>query len=168
MRPSPLAAVLLALTGALTLASGCTDSGPPPPGPAAAVASGAGTARMMFHDLEAQTLEFMSYDTSIRLTPEQQKVKAAVLGTVPAPRCSSFTALTCCCSGNASRAIWGMTNYLIARRGYGDAELRETVDRWIAFSRPHGWSGSACSSGGCERSSVDDGCGGIDEHHLRL
>jgi hypothetical protein len=124
---------------------------------------------LAFTDVKAQTREFIGYHQSIKLTPEQQKVKAAVLGAIPAPCCANFSALTCCCPCNFSKALWGMTHYLIAREGYDQARLKDAVDRWIAFSRPNGSSGKACfTPGGCNRSFAHDGCGGMTEDQLVL
>jgi hypothetical protein len=128
---------------------------------------GSGAAQALaFTDVQAQTREFIGYYKAIQLTPGQEKVKAAVLGAIPAPCCSSFSALTCCCPCNFSKALWGMTHYLIARQGYDEARLKDAVHRWIAFSRPNGSSGKACFSGGCNRSFAHDGCGGMTESQL--
>lgn len=116
-----------------------------------------------FTDIERQTREFVGYYHSIKLTPKQEKLKAQVLKKIPAPCCSQFSALTCCCPCNFSKALWGLSHHLIARRGYGEKELEEAVKRWIAFTHPGGYSGRACYNGGCARPFVKDGCGGMSE-----
>lgn len=120
--------------------------------------------RIEFTDVERQTREFVGYYKTIRLTPKQEKVKAAVLSKIPAPCCAQFSALTCCCPCNFSKALWGMTHFLLAKEGYDEARLKDAVDRWIAITKPDGWSGRGCFNGGCARPFAKDGCGGMSEH----
>lgn len=119
-----------------------------------------------FRDIPAKTSEFIGYYKTIKLTPQQEKLKNEVLGSMPAVCCSDFTAATCCCPCNFSKALWGMSNYLVAKKGYNEAQLRAAVDEWIKATNPNGYSGTACSTGGCERPFAKDGCGGMVDDHL--
>ncbi|OGY99751.1 MAG: hypothetical protein A2945_02010 [Candidatus Liptonbacteria bacterium RIFCSPLOWO2_01_FULL_52_25] len=60
---------------------------------------------------EAQ--RFIDINRNVTLTPEQEAVRVAALSQLPAPCCSEFTAATCCCECNLTRAIWGLSKSLI-------------------------------------------------------
>ncbi len=122
---------------------------------------------VQFTDVKKQTEEFIGYNTSIKLTPEQEAVKKEALTAIPAPCCSDNSAYTCCCPCNMARAIWGLSNYLIAEQGYGAAEVREKVSEWVRFINPSGFSGDVCySAGGCARPFAKNGCGGMQAGHV--
>jgi len=76
-----------------------------------------------------------------RLTPDQQAIKKAALGEIPA-------------------------SDLAAARGYGAASIREEVERWLAEINLNGAAGDACAKGRCERPFHEDGCGGMKEGRL--
>jgi hypothetical protein len=118
---------------------------------------------IVFTDLASQMNQFIRYYEEIALDPEQEAIKADVLGAMPAPCCSDATALTCCCPCNLSKATWGLANYLIAVEGYGTKALKDTMTEWLVFTNPGGYSGDACYTGGCERPSHQNGCSGMRE-----
>ena len=122
--------------------------------------------RPVFKDLPAQTKEFIGYADSISLAPEQQKVKEAVLSTIPAPCCKKFSTATCCCPCNMAKSIWGLSNFMLARHNASAEELRTAVDGWIRVINPSGFTGDACDNGGCKRPFAKNGCAGMDQEHL--
>lgn len=129
--------------------------------------SGASIAETVyFHDLESQMPEFMGYYESIELTSEQEAIKEDVLGDEPAACCHNSSALTCCCPCNISKSLWGLANYLIAEKGMEGAELEATLDEWMTFANPSGYTGDACYTGGCEKSPREGGCGGMDDERI--
>lgn len=130
-----------------------------------AAESRTGTA-IAFADAAAQTKEFIGYYRSIKLTPEQERIKVEALSALAAPCCSKFTLATCCCPCNMSKAVWGMAAWLITEKGQGVEEVRQAAVDWLRFINPQGFSGKACSNGGCMRPTAHDGCGGMDEAHL--
>ena len=111
-------------------------------------------------------MEFIGYNSSIELTPDQEKVKKEALDAVPAPCCNDNTANTCCCPCNLAKTIWGLSHYLIARQGCDVEQVKETVRRWIVFINPHGFSGDVCYTGGCGRAFSRNGCGGMSEDEI--
>ncbi len=122
--------------------------------------------RPVFSDVRAQAKEFIGYADSISLTPEQQKVKGAVLFAIPAPCCKKFSAATCCCPCNMAKSIWGLSNFMLARHNASAAELRTAVEEWIRVINPAGFSGDACFNRGCDRPFAKNGCAGMDRGHL--
>jgi hypothetical protein len=119
---------------------------------------------LKFTDVKAQTQEFLGYEKSIRLTPEQEAIKREALTALPAPCCSDNTQYTCCCKCNFARTDWGLSNYLIARQGYDAAETRAKVSEWTRFINPAGYPGDTCyKGGGCARPFAKAGCGGMSE-----
>lgn len=123
---------------------------------------------MKFEAVEPQTRKFIGYYKTIRLTPEQEKVKAAALSPLKAVCCKDFSALTCCCPCNFSKSLWGMTHYLIAEKGYDAAQVQDAARSWIAYVNPNGFSGDSCDTGGCNRPFAQNGCGGMDDKALVL
>ena len=120
-----------------------------------------------FTDVEKQTHEFMGYERTIQLTPEQEAVKKAALGSMPAPCCSDNSAYTCCCPCNLSRTVWGLANHLIANQGMDAEGVLEKAEEWIEFVNPDGFSGDVCySAGGCPRPFAKNGCGGMSPTHV--
>jgi hypothetical protein len=126
----------------------------------------AAPASFKFEAVEPQTRKFIEYYKTIRLTPEQEKVKTAALSPLKAVCCKDFSALTCCCPCNFSKSLWGMTHYLIAQKGYNATQVQETAKAWIAYVNPNGFSGDSCNTGGCSRPFAQNGCGGMDDRAL--
>lgn len=116
-----------------------------------------------FHDLRAQTLQFIRYNRDIKLTVAQEAVKRMALSRMHAVCCDDETAYTCCCECNLSRTVWGLSNHLIAERGYTASQVSQKVSDWLRFIGPDGFSGAACYQGGCGRAFNRDGCGGMNE-----
>lgn len=121
---------------------------------------------IVFTDAKAQTRKFIGYYRSIKLTPEQERIKVEALSALAAPCCSKFTLATCCCPCNMSKAVWGMAAWLITEKGQGVEQVRQAATDWLQFINPGGFSGEACSNGGCKRPTAHDGCGGMDEADL--
>lgn len=120
-----------------------------------------------FFDAPSQTAEFIGYSRSITLTPGEQRVRDEALQAMEAPCCEKFSLATCCCPCNLAKSAWGLTNYLIARKGASAAEVRDAVGGWLAFVNPNGFSGDVCdTAGGCARRFAHNGCGGMDERNL--
>lgn len=117
--------------------------------------------KIAFTDVKKQTEEFIGYYNSIKLTPEQEKIKEEALGSIPAPCCKEYTMATCCCPCNLAKSVWGLSNYLIAEQNYDAVRLKKTVQEWIEFIHPAGYQGDSCSSGRCGQSFANDGCGGM-------
>lgn len=123
---------------------------------------------MKFAAVEPQTLEFIGYYKAIRLTPEQEKIKSDALSPLKAVCCKNFSALTCCCPCNFSKSLWGMSHYLIAKKGYNAAQVQKAAREWIAYVNPNGFSGDVCQTGGCNRPFAQNGCGGMDDTAVRF
>jgi hypothetical protein len=119
-----------------------------------------------FTDVSKQTREFIGYNTSIKLTPEQELVKRKALSAIKAPCCSDNSAYTCCCPCNMAKSWWGLANHLIVDEGYGEEEVQAGVEGWIDFIGPRGFSGDACYKGGCGRPFHRNGCGGMNENQI--
>ena len=126
----------------------------------------AATAAIKFEPVEPQTRKFIEFYRTIRLTPEQEKVKIAALSPLKAVCCKDFSALTCCCPCNFSKSLWGMTHYLIAQKGYNAEQVQGAAKAWIAYVNPSGFSGDVCQTGGCNRPFAQNGCGGMDDRAL--
>src|SRR5688572_22555673 len=117
-----------------------------------AVAVWAAPPELKFTDVRAQTKEFLGYEKSIDLTPEQEAIKREALTPLPAPCCSDKSQHTCCCPCNMSRTVWGLANYLIARQGYDAIQTRAKVSEWTRFINPAGYPGDTCyKDGGCAK-----------------
>jgi len=115
-----------------------------------------------FHDVEAQTAEFMAYNNEIELTPEQKVVFEEALTPIPAPCCSDRSALTCCCPCNQAKTWWGLTKHLIVNLGYDAEQARAKVVEWFDYTHPDGISEvSSCYTGRCPLPFKDNGCGGM-------
>lgn len=126
----------------------------------------AASSPLKFEAVEPQTRKFIEYYKTIRLTPEQEKIKTAALSPLKAVCCKDFSALTCCCPCNFSKSLWGMTHYLIAQKGYNAAQVQDAAKAWIAYVNPNGFSGDSCNTGGCSRPFAQNGCGGMDDRAL--
>ena len=126
----------------------------------------AGESPFGFTDVRKHTKEFIGYYNTIQLTPQQELVKQKALSRIPAPCCSDNTAYTCCCPCNMAKTWWGLSHHLIAEKGYGAKEVQATVEGWIDFIGPKGFSGNACYTGGCARPFHRNGCGGMNEKRI--
>ena len=127
----------------------------------------ASSGEIVFSDVREQTRQFMEWEKTIRLTPQQEALKKEALSAIPAPCCSDNNAYTCCCACNVSRTIWGLTNYLITKQDAGPEQIRAKVTEWVGFVNPQGYkSGDTCYTGGCRRAFKHDGCGGMSASHV--
>lgn len=97
----------------------------------------------LFQDVRAQTKQFIAWSDSIRLTPEQEKIKEEVLSSIPTTCCSKFSMLTCCCACNMAKTIWGLSNHMLAHEGADAKRLRAAVLEWTRFIGPKGFTGDA-------------------------
>ncbi len=125
-----------------------------------------GTGELVFDGSREEVERLMGYYESIALSPEQEAVRVAALEPLPAPCCSEFSAATCCCTCNLSRATWGLSKHLITTLGYGAEQVRQTVQRFHLAVNPNGFPGDTCSTGGCGRPMHAAGCGGMGPAHL--
>ena len=116
-----------------------------------------------FTDVRKQTLQFIEFQKTIQLTPEQEAIKREALTALPAPCCSDNTAYTCCCPCNSAMAWWGLTAHLIVDRGYDADQVKQKVTEWFEFINPSGFSGDVCYTRGCGRPFHENGCGGMDD-----
>jgi hypothetical protein len=107
-----------------------------------------------FHDVRAQTEEFLRYNDEIELDAGQLEVFRDALTPLAAP---------CCCPCNQRRTWHGLTKYLIAEKGLDAEATRAKVAEWFAFTHPNGNSGDACYRGACAKPFTQDGCGGMVE-----
>ncbi len=151
--------VIIAALVALTLGVSAPPAKPAPQHAAA---------QIVFEAVEPQTRKFIEYYKTIRLTPEQEKIKSQALSPLKAVCCKDFSALTCCCPCNFSKSLWGMTHYLIAKKGYDVAQVQSAAKAWIAYVNPDGFSGNVCTTGGCNRPFAQNGCGGMDDTAIRF
>jgi hypothetical protein len=122
--------------------------------------------KMQFTDVKKQTLEFIEYYNTIKLTKEQEKLKNDTLSKIPAPCCSKFSMATCCCPCNLGKSVWGLSNYLIAKKNYDSAQLRVAVLDWLLFTNKGVYAGDACFAGRCGYAFRHDGCGGMKEKEV--
>lgn len=123
---------------------------------------------IVFQDAEAQARQFIEWERTIHLNPDQERIKKAALSAIPAPCCSDNSAYTCCCPCNMSRTIWGLANHMIARQGADAAAVRVKAKEWIAYINPNGYDGKACYTGRCPRPFREDGCGGMKASQLNF
>ena len=151
--------LIILIVAALAVVAAAAQQPAKAPGKAAA-------ASLKFEAVEPQARKFIEYYKTIRLTPEQEKVKSDALSPLKAVCCKNFSALTCCCPCNFSKSLWGMTHYLIAQKGYNTAQVQEAAKAWIAYVNPNGFSGDVCQTGGCNRAFAKNGCGGMDDRAI--
>lgn len=121
---------------------------------------------LKFTDVRSQTAEFIGYNTSIKLSPEQEKLKTEVLSKIPAPCCTEYSIATCCCPCNLAKSVWGLSNYAIAKLNYSADKLTAAVNDWIKFTHTNGFAGDSCAKGRCGSSFAADGCGGMKEGEI--
>ncbi len=117
-------------------------------------------------DVRAMAVKYIGYYKSIKLTPEQEKIKATALSSLPAPCCSDNSVATCCCPCNLAKSVWGLSSFLIAERGYNSQQVRQAAIDWFKLTNPNGYTGDACYIGGCNRAFNQNGCGGMNERKL--
>ena len=134
----------------------------------ALASTGCAAGEIAFADVQSQSRQFMDWEQTIRLTPEQEAIKKQALGAMPAPCCSDNSAYTCCCPCNLSRTIWGLANYLIAEQGAGVKKVQAKTSEWVAFVNPKGFSGDTCYRGGCPRPFKNNGCGGMKANQVNF
>jgi hypothetical protein len=118
---------------------------------------------LKFTDVKAQTAEFINYNNSIKLTPEQEKLKTDVLSKIPAPCCTEYSIATCCCPCNLAKSVWGLSKYAIVNLKYDAKKLNDAVVDWIKFTHTSGFAGDSCQKGRCGAPFAQDGCGGMKE-----
>ena len=118
---------------------------------------------VVFSGKRDETERLITYYQSIRLTPEQERVKVEALASIPAPCCSENPLATCCCPCNMAKAAWGLSAWLISEKSYDVVQVRQAAKDWLAAANPAGFSGDACDSGGCTRPIRENGCGGMDQ-----
>lgn len=123
---------------------------------------------LTFTTVKEQSLQFMDYERSIKLSAAQEAVKKAALDTIPAPCCSDNSAYTCCCPCNLSRTTWGLAAFLITEKGADADTVRTKAQEWIKFVNPTGFSGDVCYTGGCGRPFAKNGCGGMNPNSLAI
>lgn len=183
-----LSLALLTLTGALAACQRSTSSQPPsttaraeatahpsrvadPPAPAGpalvlpvnAAASVAGPGSEAFTGSLDEIKTFIGYYHSIRLSPEQERLKVEALSAMSAPCCSKYSLATCCCPCNMAKAAWGLAARLITDKGYNAEQIRQAEASWLKQVNPDGFSGDSCFTGGCARPMRANGCGGMKE-----
>lgn len=123
-------------------------------------------AELTLREVRAKAEKYIDDWNAITLNAAQARVKAEALKAIPAPCCSDYTMLTCCCPCNLARSVWGISHYLIARKGYTAPQVKREVLRWLEAINPAGFSGNACSNGGCKRPFSRNGCGGMEATEL--
>lgn len=121
---------------------------------------------LKFTDAHAQAVEFIGYYHSIKLAPDEEKIKADALEAIPAPCCKEFSMATCCCPCNMAKSVWGLSHFLIRERHYDARRLKAAVEDWLRFSNKRGYSGNACDEGHCNLPFAKDGCGGMNEKRV--
>src|SRR3970040_3160998 len=94
-----------------------------------------GESGIKFYDAKLQAKEFIAYYNYIALTPEQEKIKSEALSAIPAPCCSNYSILTCCCPCNLAKSVWGVSNFLIADQNYGAKQGKGAISEWIQFTK---------------------------------
>ena len=120
-----------------------------------------------FTDARRQAAEFISYDRSISLTPEQKQIMDQALSSIPAPCCDQFSIATCCCPCNLAKSTWGLSKFLIAKQQATATQVRAAAAEWLQFTNPGGYTGDACFTKGCNRPFEANGCGGMDDRHIQ-
>ena len=79
---------------------------------------------VVFSGQRDETERFIAYYQSVRLTPEQERVKVEALASIPAPCCSENPLATCCCPCNMAKAAWGLSAWLISEKSYDVVQVR--------------------------------------------
>lgn len=126
----------------------------------------AGDDLLAFTGDRAEAERLIGYYQQIELTAEQEAVRVAALEAIPAACCKEFSAATCCCECNLSRAIWGLSKYMITTLGYDAEQVRAAVTDYYAAVNPSGFPGDSCGTGKCGTAFAAGGCGGMQADHL--
>lgn len=190
--PAVLSLAVLTVAGALAACQRGTSSQPPstapraqaaadqsdhgadhsvPAGPALvlpvkAAASVADAGSEAFTGSLDEIKSFIGYYHSIRLSPEQERLKIEALSAMSAPCCSKYSLATCCCPCNMAKAAWGLAARLITEKGYSAERIRQAETSWLKQVNPNGFSGDSCFTGGCTRPMRANGCGGMKEESI--
>jgi hypothetical protein len=130
--------------------------------PLAAAAVRRGDDRSASRSVRAQAEQYIDYWNAIPLNADQQRVKAEALNAIKAPCCSEYSMATCCCPCNLAKSVWGLSHYLIAKKGYAAPQVKKAVLAWLESINPGGFTGNACFTGGCKRPFAKNGCGGME------
>ena len=127
------------------------------------------------------TRQFLDYHRTAALTPAQQQMVDDALLPLRAPCCDDNSMATCCCPCNLAQGVWGLSGYLVAEKGYGAVQVRESALEWLRFIHSdyyvmeelrdrgidparHGlFHEDACYAGACELPFTEGGCGGMGE-----
>lgn len=121
---------------------------------------------VVFSGSHEETERFIAYYKSMRLTPEQERLKVEALASIPAPCCSNNPLATCCCPCNMAKAAWGLSAWLIREKHYDAGQVRQATRDWLTAANPGGFSGDACDKGGCSRPIRENGCGGMNDQQV--
>jgi hypothetical protein len=127
----------------------------------ALAAATTGDASLSLKEVRARAEKYIDCESEIQLTAAQAQVKAEALEAIPAPCCKEYSMRTCCCPCNLAKSVWGLSNLLIAKKGYTAPQVKGEVLRWLAAINPAGFTGKACFDGGCKRPFSKNGCGGM-------
>ena len=84
----------------------------------------------------SNTQQFIDWYNAIYLTAAQRALRDRTLKPLVAPCCDEYPMSTCCCEGNLSRSIWGLSAYLITEKGYTRDQLQAAILQWVHFIRP--------------------------------
>lgn len=120
-----------------------------------------------FSDARSQAAEFIAYESSLALTPEQSTIMNEALSSIPAPCCKEYSIATCCCPCNLAKSAWGLSKVLITRDHATAPQVSAAVREWLQFTNPRGYTGDACFTDGCDRAFDKNGCGGMNGAHVR-
>lgn len=112
--------------------------------------------------VRARAEQYIDYWNAIKLDTDQERVKDEALQAIKAPCCSQYSMATCCCPCNLAKSVWGLSHYLIARKGYTAPQVKKAVLQWLEAINPSGFTGNACFTGGCKRPFAKNGCGGME------
>ncbi len=124
--------------------------------------------RIRFHNVGAQSREYIDYYNTIHLTPEQEEVRASALKSRPAACCVKSDAYTCCCTCNLSKSVWGLTTYAIATYHINAAQVHERLAGWLTLVNPCGLDGGSLYLGVWSIRFIQTGCGGMTENASNL
>ena len=125
------------------------------------------------------TQGFIDYYESTALTADEQRRVDNALSPLKAPCCDDNPMSTCCCDCNLAKSVWGLSGYLVAEKGFGAEEVRESALQWLQYIhsdyyvgqelRNRGVNpdeyglprGDSCYTGRCELPFGEAGCGGM-------
>jgi hypothetical protein len=128
----------------------------------AAAAMRRGDGRSPSPTVRARAEQYIDYWNAIPLNTDQERVKDKALRSIKAPCCSQYSMATCCCPCNLAKSVWGLSHYLIGRKGYTAPQVKKAVLQWLEAINPAGFTGNACFTGGCKRPFAQNGCGGME------